>query len=57
MPPKAQCRSKARGALAATARLNTLVKGGEVTVDREGEDRYGRTLATSMWTGRTQGVR
>jgi micrococcal nuclease len=45
MPPKAQCPSEARGALVATARLNTLVKGGEVTIDRQGEDRYGRTLA------------
>jgi endonuclease YncB( thermonuclease family) len=45
MPPKAKCSAEADGALAATARLRTLVGGGALTLERTGVDRYGRTLA------------
>ena len=45
MPPKSKCAAEADGALAATARLETLVSGGGLTLERTGVDRYGRTLA------------
>jgi endonuclease YncB( thermonuclease family) len=45
MPPKSRCPAEAEGALAATARLETLVRGGDLTLERTGVDRYGRTLA------------
>jgi endonuclease YncB( thermonuclease family) len=45
MPPKSRCASEAEGALAATARLRSLVGEGSLTLRRTGEDRYGRTLA------------
>ena len=45
MPPKSRCPSEAEGALAASARLEQLVRQGPLTLERTGEDRYGRTLA------------
>jgi len=45
MPGRARCAYEADMALAAKARLGQLLASGEITVARDGVDRYGRTLA------------
>lgn len=42
---RGQCRSEAELASAATRRLSELLSGSDLTVERKGRDRYGRTLA------------
>lgn len=45
MPGRARCADEGQLALKAKARLGQLLAAGPVTIDREGVDRYGRTLA------------
>ena len=52
-PPR--CAEEARLGTAATGRLHALLNGGAVSVERDGADRYGRTLAVVMVDGRPVG--
>jgi endonuclease YncB( thermonuclease family) len=52
-PPR--CAREARLGEAATDRLHALLNAGEVRIAREGEDRYGRTLARVSADGRPVG--
>lgn len=45
MPGRARCQVEADRAVAAKARLTQLLAAGPVVLEREGVDRYGRTLA------------
>lgn len=45
MPGRARCDVEAELALRAKARLGELLSGGEIRLSRQGEDRFGRTLA------------
>lgn len=51
MPGRARCEDEAQRALAAKARLSELLAAGPVVLEREGVDRYGRTLATVRVNG------
>ena len=55
MPGRAACAYEADKALAAKARLGQLLSAGEITIARDGVDRYGRTLATLRVDGRDVG--
>lgn len=55
MPGRARCAYEADRALAAKARLTQILSGGEITIARDGVDRYGRTLATLRVNGRDVG--
>lgn len=55
MPGRARCAYEADKALAAKARLGQLLAGGEITIARDGVDKYGRTLATLRVNGRDVG--
>lgn len=51
MPGRARCAVEAERAVAAKARLTQLLAAGPVVLEREGLDRYGRTLATVRVNG------
>lgn len=48
----ARCESEANAAVAARNRLSDLLAGAEITLRRDGTDRYGRTLAYVYADGR-----
>lgn len=50
-----ECAAEAALAWAATERLARVLSAGEVSVSRQGEDRYGRTLARIAVAGRDAG--
>lgn len=53
-PPR--CAREARLGRQATQRLHSLLNAGPVQLERQGEDRYGRTLAVVRRDGRSLGI-
>jgi micrococcal nuclease len=54
-PPRARCMAEGRLAGLATRELGQLLASGDLTLQREGQDRYGRTLARVSVDGRDVG--
>lgn len=51
MPPRSRCWAEARLARLATDELQRLQAGGQLRLQRQGRDRYGRTLALVSFDG------
>lgn len=53
--PRGRCYEELIAAAKATERLRVLLTGNSFTIERSGEDRYGRTLAKILISGRSVG--